>query len=64
MHQKPNEFFLCAEDLLEIGTQIYPGRDLLGQRMITESFLGMPKEFRPGTSRAFLIRSTAALFQF
>ena len=25
VHQKPNKFFLCTEDLLEISTQIHPG---------------------------------------
>ena len=25
VRQKPDEFFLCSEDLLEIGTQIHPG---------------------------------------
>ena len=25
VRQKPNKFFLCSEDLLEIGTQIHPG---------------------------------------
>ena len=36
--------------------------DLVGRRMFAAASLEMPEEFRPCTSHAFFVRSTAALF--